>query len=205
MKTIGITGGVGAGKSTVLDHIKSHYNARIIIADNLAYELESPGGICYDNIVELLGADILGEDGFIDKKKMAKRIFADPEILLKVNGIIHPAVKETIINTIKEEQQAGRYDLLVLEAALLIEEGYGEILDELWYVRADENVRRERLKSSRGYDDTKIDQILAAQLSDEEYASGCRYTIDNSGLPEDTYAQIDEILHKMNIVDKTEA
>ena len=194
MKTIGITGGVGAGKSTVLNYIEEHYNAYIIIADKLAYELESPGGICYDNIVGLLGEDVLDESGFIDKRSMASRIFFEPDLLKKVNDIIHPAVKQSILETIDRESQSGRYDYLVVEAALLIEEGYGAILDELWYIRVDSDIRRIRLKESRGYSDEKIDSIIASQLSDEEYMKNCKYVIDNSGEPEDTYSQIESIM-----------
>ena len=194
MKTIGITGGVGAGKSTVLNYIEEHYNAYIIIADKLAYELESPGGICYDNIVGLLGEDFLDESGFIDKRSMASRIFFEPDLLKKVNDIIHPAVKQSILETIDRESQSGRYDYLVVEAALLIEEGYGAILDELWYIRVDSDIRRIRLKESRGYSDEKIDSIIASQLSDEEYMKNCKYVIDNSGEPEDTYSQIESIM-----------
>jgi dephospho-CoA kinase len=194
MKTIGITGGVGAGKSTVLNYIEEHYNAYIIIADKLAYELESPGGICYDNIVGLLGEDVLDESGFIDKRSMASRIFFEQDLLKKVNDIIHPAVKQSILETIDRESQSGRYDYLVVEAALLIEEGYGAILDELWYIRVDSDIRRIRLKESRGYSDEKIDSIIASQLSDEEYMKNCKYVIDNSGEPEDTYSQIESIM-----------
>ncbi|MBQ8946887.1 MAG: dephospho-CoA kinase [Lachnospiraceae bacterium] len=194
MKTIGITGGIGAGKSTVLDYIKDNYNAHIIIADILAYELESPGGICYDSIVELLGSEILKDDGYIDKKRMASGIFKDPELLKQVNGIIHPAVKEHILSTISRERSAGRYDYLIVEAALLIEEGYESILDELWYVRTDPEIRRKRLKVSRGYSDEKIDSIFSSQLSDTEYAAKCKVIIDNSGNPEEAFKQIDNAL-----------
>ena len=194
MKTIGITGGVGAGKSTVLNYIEEHYNAYIIIADKLAYELESPGGICYDNIVGLLGEDVLDESGYIDKRSMASRIFSEPDLLKKVNDIIHPAVKQSILKTIDRESQFGRYEYLIVEAALLIEEGYGAILDELWYIRVDLDIRRIRLKESRGYSDEKIDSIIASQLSDEEYIKNCKHVIDNSGEPEETYRQIDSVM-----------
>ena len=193
MKTIGITGGVGAGKSTVLNYIEEHYNAYIIIADKLAYELESPGGVCYESIVGLLGGDILDDTGFIDKKKMASRIFSEPDLLKRVNDIIHPAVKQSILDIIDKERQSGRFDYLIVEAALLIEEGYGAILDELWYIRVDSDIRRARLKESRGYSDEKIDSIIASQLSDEEYMKNCKYVIDNSGCTEDTYRQISSI------------
>lgn len=194
MKTIGITGGVGCGKSAVLEYIAEHFNARIIYADKLAYELESPGHICYDRIVVLLGRDILNSDGLIDKKAMAARIFSDPDLLSAVNGIIHPAVKEYILTEIERERQAAEYDLFVLEAALLIEEKYYDILDELWYVRTDEEIRRQRLKETRGYSDEKIDSIMASQLDDQTYMKYCIHVIDNSGSLEDTYAQVDALM-----------
>ena len=194
MKTIGITGGVGSGKSAVLEYIAEKYNALIIYADKLAYELESPGHICYDRIVELLGRDILDSDGFINKKAMAEKIFADNDLLREVNDIVHPAVKDYITDRIRRELEYDEYDYFVLEAALLIEEKYYEILDELWYVRADEDVRRQRLRSSRGYSDEKIDSIIDSQLDDQTYMKYCLHVIDNSGNLTDTYAQVDALM-----------
>lgn len=198
MKTIGITGGVGAGKSEILKYIGEKYNCRIIISDIVAYELESPGHECYNNIVALLGSDICDENGFIIKKAMAARIFADKELLEGVNAIIHPAVKKYILDEISEERERGIVDYCIVEAALLIEEGYEKILDELWYIRVDEEVRRSRLKSSRGYSDEKIDSIMRSQLSDEEYRRHCRAVIDNSTDLEETYKQIDVLFGGTN-------
>ena len=194
MKTIGITGGVGSGKSAVLEYIAEKYNALVIYADKLAYELESPGHICYDRIVELLGRDILDSDGFINKKAMAEKIFADNDLLREVNDIVHPAVKDYITDRIRREMEYDEYDYFVLEAALLIEEKYYEILDELWYVRADEDVRRQRLRSSRGYSDEKIDSIMDSQLDDQTYMKYCKYVIDNSESLTATYAQVDALM-----------
>ncbi len=194
MKTIGITGGVGSGKSAVLEYIAEKYNALVIYADKLAYELESPGHICYDRIVELLGRDILDSDGFINKKAMAEKIFADNDLLREVNDIVHPAVKDYITDRIRRELEYDEYDYFVLEAALLIEEKYYEILDELWYVRADEDMRRQRLRSSRGYSDEKIDSIIDSQLDDQTYMKYCLHVIDNSGNLTDTYAQVDALM-----------
>ena len=197
MKTIGITGGVGCGKSAVLEYIADRYNARVIYADNLANELESPNHECYDDIVRLLGSDILATDGTINKKKMAAAIFADETLLKQVNGIVHPAVKKCILEEIDKEKTAGKYDLFILEAALLIQDGYDKILDELWYVYTDEEVRRGRLKTSRGYSDEKIDSIMRSQLSEDEYMDHCVVKIDNSGDLKDTYRQIDEHLKNL--------
>lgn len=197
MKTIGITGGVGAGKSAALSIIKENYNADIIIADKVAYELESPGGVCYDDIVGLVGRDCLDESGLIDKGKMAARIFGDPRLLSRVNSVIHPAVKQYILERIERERNAGVYDLLVVEAALLIQDGYGDILDEIWLISVKDEVRRRRLKESRGYSDEKIDSILMNQMTDDEYAEYCSEVIDNSLDLMHLERQIDECISRI--------
>lgn len=194
MKVIGITGGVGAGKSEILSYLKEHCNCRILMADRLAEELEEPGQDCYDQLLALLGREILQEDGRIDRKKMAARVFADKSLLEAVNAMIHPAVKQAILQIIRDEKEAARRDYLFIEAALLIEDGYAEIVDELWYIHTEEEVRRQRLKASRGYTDEKIDSILREQLSEEEFYGHCHYVIENSGSLESVYEQLDKKL-----------
>lgn len=194
MKVIGITGGVGAGKSEILSYIKENYHCQVILADKVAHQVEEPGQRCYDKLVALLGREILQENDRIDKAKMAEKIFAGQEVLAKVNEIVHPAVKEFIVQEIADRRKEGKLDFLFLEAALLIEDGYEEIVDELWYIYAKEEVRRERLKSSRAYSDEKIDKILRKQLSEEVFRQHCRVVIDNSGRLEDACKQIDEKL-----------
>ncbi len=188
---IGITGGVGAGKSTVLQYIKDNYNCLVIFSDDVANDIKKKGYPAYDALIELLGDSVLSEDGEIDKAKMASLIFNDKKILEKVNNILHPAVNTYIINIIESERNAGRYDFVFVEAALLIENGYDRIADELWYVYADEKVRRERLKASRGYSDEKVTDIFGKQLDDATFRKYCQFVIDNSGRQEDAAAQID--------------
>ena len=194
MKVIGITGGIGSGKSEILAYLQKHTNCRVIIADQLAHELEEPGGACYGPLTELLGRDVLAQDGAIDRKKMAAAIFVDQKLLERVNDIVHPAVKAQLMKEIAHERQTERYDYLFLEAALLIEEGYGQVVDEMWYIHADESTRRKRLKASRGYSDEKIDSILRRQLPEETFYEHCRVVIENSGRLADAYRQIDEKL-----------
>ena len=196
MKVIGITGGVGAGKSQVLSHLRERPDCLVIVADQVAHELEEPGGVCYEQIVALLGAEILAEDGRIDKGRMAARIFGDPALLARVNGIVHPAVKRCITERIDAERKAGRVRYLFIEAALLIEDGYEQIVDELWYIHAGEGTRRQRLKASRHYSEEKIAGILRRQLTEEEFRSHCQTVIDNSGALADTYGQIDRKLEE---------
>ena len=192
MHVIGITGGVGAGKTKILTYLSEHYSCRIILADEVANQLKEPGQKCYEEIVTLLGTQILKPDGTIDRLKMAERIFSDRELLQRVNEIIHPAVKEYILQAIGEERCRDKIDFLFLEAALLIEEGYESIVDELWYIYADEAVRAERLKANRQYSDEKIQKILRSQLSDAEYRAHCSTVIDNGVALEETYRQIEE-------------
>ena len=199
MKLIGITGGVGAGKSLILEYIEKNCNCTILLADRAAHLVFEPGQPCHEKLVELLGTEVLQEDGRIDRGKMAAAIFSDPSLLKRTNAIIHPAVKDLILERIEEERCSGRRDAFFLEAALLIEEGYDRILDELWYIHADPESRRRRLKASRGYSDEKINGIFSSQLTEEEFRAHCKEVIDNSGSLSDTYRQIDEILKKAGL------
>lgn len=196
MKVIGITGGVGAGKSCVLDFLEKNYNCVIVKADDLAKSLYNKGESCYRPLIRLLSKAVLNEEGAIDFKKMASRIYADESLRLKVNAIVHPRVKKAVIKDIKKHGREGKRDYYFLEAALLIEDNYRAIVDEIWYIYTDESVRRERLKASRGYSDEKIDGILKSQLSEEEYREGSDFTIDNSGTEEATFIQIRERMNR---------
>ena len=190
MITIGITGGVGCGKSKILEYIKDNYNCLIITADDVANRLKEPGEACYEPLIKLLGQGILDKDGFIDKKKMAEKIFASDDLLEKVNSIIHPAVKDYILDVKESEKKAGKYDYLFIEAALLIECGYNEYVDQMWYIFTDESIRIQRLIDSRGYSKEKISSIMDAQLSEEQFRAGSDFCIDNSGTLTETYRQI---------------
>ncbi|MBQ8231148.1 MAG: dephospho-CoA kinase [Lachnospiraceae bacterium] len=194
MRLIGITGGVGAGKSEILQYIKKHYKCEIYLADQVAHEVQSPGQPCYQKIVELMGAGILQDDGTIDRAKMASRIFLEKDLLLKVNALVHPAVQNYLLDRVKEAGQNPEVELFFIEAALLIETGYKEIVDEMWYIYADEKVRRNRLEANRGYTPQKITQIMDKQLSEEAFREACDFVIDNSGVLEDSFRQIDERL-----------
>ena len=190
MITIGITGGVGCGKSKILEYIKDNYNCLIITADDVANRLKEPGEACYEPLIKLLGEGILDKDGFIDKKKMAAEIFASDYLLEKVNSIIHPAVKDYILDVKESEEKAGKYDYLFIEAALLIECGYNEYVDQMWYIFTDESIRIQRLIDSRGYSKEKINSIMDTQLSEEQFRAGSDFCIDNSRTLKETYSQI---------------
>ena len=108
-----------------------------------------------------------------------------------------------VIDEMNRERAAQTHEVLILEAALLIEEHYDEICDELWYIYTSEENRRERLKLNRGYSDEKIDNIFASQLPESTYREVCKAEIDNNHLPEDAFCQIDELM-KARQVEKTQ-
>ncbi len=193
---IGITGGVGAGKSRILSMLEDRCSCRIIYADDAAKKLQEPGNRCYNEIVAAFGNDVLDADKKIDKAALAEIIFDDSKARDRINDIIHPAVNDYITDVIASERRLGIRDFLFIEAALLIECGYDRICDELWYVFASEDVRRERLKESRSYSDEKIDSIFAAQLKEEVFRKYCAEIIDNNGDIEKTSGQITSVIEK---------
>lgn len=198
MKVIGITGGVGAGKSEVLSYLTRKHGAVICQADIVARNLEKKGTICYRQIVEHFGVNILQENGRIDRGRLAEVVFGNDEELQVLNGIVHPAVKRRITQLICEEEKNGK-ELFVLEAALLLDDHYDEICDEIWYIYAEDSVRKKRLKLSRGYSDEKIDAIFRSQRSRDEFLNKCDRAVDNSWDFDNTCVQLDSIIDKLHL------
>lgn len=194
MKIIGITGGVGAGKTKVLSYIEARFSCRVIRADEAAHKLYEPGQACYQKIVALLGQEILNTDNTIDKVKMATAIFGDNALLAGVNGIVHPEVKKYILEQIAFERKKGVVEYFFIEAALLIEEHYDQIVDEMWYIHSDVAVREKRLAQNRQYSAQKITEIMKGQLCEEEFRKHCQVVITNNGDLEETYRQINKIM-----------
>ena len=207
---LGITGGIGSGKSLALSYLQNKYNCFVIKADDIGNEVKLKGNACYKAIVKLLGKEILGDDSEIDKNLMAEKIFADSELVEKVNGIIHPAVRKEIENLIKVNTK--EYKIFVIEAALLCEEDYFSLLNELWEINASKETRIERLMSSRGYSLEKCESIIGLQHCSDFYENandeylkkterkdyyGLKI-INNDSTPEDLYDQIDKAMEEIN-------
>ena len=192
MKILGITGGVGSGKSEILKYLKEEYGAAVCQMDETARELQRSGTECFRKIVEAFGSGIVGGDGELDRRKLGERVFSDPEELRLLNSIVHPEVLRCVQEDIEAHAAAGT-ELYVLEAALLPEVGRG-LGDELWYIYVPEEVRRERLKASRQYTDGKITDMIASQPSEEDFREACTAVIDNGGPFENTQRQIGDRL-----------
>lgn len=191
---IGITGGVGSGKSAVLQILKNKFHAEVIEADIIAHEIMEPGNLCYTQILSGFGTEILDEQQKINRNKLGDITFNNKEKLDSLCRVIHPAVWDEINKKIKTIQTHKPDSIIVIEAALLIEGGYKSLCDEIWYVYTDMQIRQKRLKENRGYSDKKIQDIMSNQLSDKAFRENSDYIIDNSKTLKDTETQIQKKL-----------
>lgn len=189
---IGITGGVGCGKSTVLNILEQDFGCYIIEADKVAHLLMEPKNPAYIEIVHFFGTNILSADTSIDRKKLGEIVFHDSEKLSLLNSIVHPAVKTYIVNQITKILQSDKNAVIVIEAALLLEDHYDEICDEIWYIYTKEDVRIQRLRESRGYTEDKTRSIMKNQMSEEFFNKHCDKKVDNSNGIENTRKQIND-------------
>lgn len=189
MRVIGLTGGVGAGKSRILDILQTEYGAEIIVADQVAHELMKPGHEGYEMVVRALGNSFLKPDGTIDRPLLSALIFHDQNALETMNGIIHPMVWKTI----KDKICSSQADLIVVESAIMGRE-QDDIYDEMWYVYTSEENRIRRLKENRGYSRERSLIIMKNQLSDEEFRELADRVIDNNGTVEEVKAGLEALL-----------
>ncbi|MGN0158098.1 MAG: dephospho-CoA kinase [Brotaphodocola sp.] len=189
MKIIGITGGVGAGKSRILSILKDDYQAEIIQADEVAKELEEQGAEGYRQLVEIFGTDILDRDGRIDRGRFASLIFQNEEALRKVNTIIHPLTWEEM----RRRAAASTAWLVAIEAALF-DENSKSLCEELWFVDTSEEKRISRLMANRGYSRQKCLDIIANQKDRNCFLKLADVVIDNNGSIEQVRKQIAGIL-----------
>jgi len=180
MHIIGVTGGIGSGKTALLGRLEKSHKCKVISADETAHLLCEPGRACFPALLALLGERILGADGRIDRGQMAQIVFGDDELLEQVNAIIHPEVYAHIQDLIHTEEKKGELDYIFIEAALLIESGYDKIVDETWYVHTDAKKRMGRLNRTRNVSQDKAQRIMDRQLSEADFRARCDVVIDNN-------------------------
>lgn len=195
MRIIGITGGIGSGKSAVLDILKNKYKAVVYEADKLAHDLIKKDMPLYYEYVSLFGEEILDNEKELDHKKIAEIAFHDKEKLNRLNDIVHPAVKEYILSLIEKERSKGT-EIFVIEAALLIQDGYKKICDEIWFIHVPAKVRIERLMASRGYSKEKCENIINKQPSSSYFYENADFIIENDGNFSELSEKISNLLQK---------
>lgn len=194
MKIIGITGGIGSGKSVVLNILGEEFGAYIVEADRLAHRLMEPGEIAYKRIIQEFGADILDESKYINRVKLGSIVFNNEEKLNILNNIVHPAVKQTIINMIEEQKKCST-EYFIIEAALLIQDGYKNICDEIWYIYSNKELRISRLIEYRGYTRERAESVISSQEPDEYFRTNSNRIVNNESDTEQLKIELFNILH----------
>jgi len=179
MYVIGLTGGVGSGKTVVAHKLAEITGAKVLLADELGHLAMEKGEKGYQEIVRVFGDGILDEHGKICREALAGIVFAEEEKLQMLNQIIHPAVKEYVRGCIEEHRAEEGF--LILETAIMFETGCDALCDEVWYVYVPEKMRIERLAKNRGYSGEKSQSIMKQQLSEGEFRRRCRRTVCNDG------------------------
>jgi len=180
MLTIGLTGGIGSGKSTVTQ-ILGEFGAPIVDADKVAHTTYAPGAPAYDAVIAAFGPEVVAPDRTIDRRKLGALVFGNPEQLGKLTSIVWPATFESIRRTVADLRARGAMLPIVVEAAILIEANWQPLFDEIWLVRAAREQVLARIERQRGLKPAETEARIRAQLSDEDRARHASLVIENNG------------------------
>lgn len=178
MKVIGITGGVGSGKSTVVGILQKHLNTVFLHCDVIAHDLMEPGESAYEELVRVFGESVLNPDRTIQRSALYEAAFPTGRVA-ELNACVHPKVREYIEKELKRCREGGFEGIVLIEAALLLEAGYRDICDEIWFIMTPEWMRRERLFKNRGYSREKTDSIMAEQSDEVFFMKNSDFVIYN--------------------------
>jgi dephospho-CoA kinase len=184
MLTIGVTGGIGSGKTTVTK-ILEDLGAPIIDADKVGHAIYAPGGPAYDSVIAAFGRGILASDGSVDRRKLGPIVFADPDALKRLNSIVHPKMFARMREMVDTLRANGERNPIVVEAAILIEADWQPLFDEIWLVTASRERVVERIERDRGLKPEQTESRIRAQLPDEERRKYSTVVITNDGTIED--------------------
>lgn len=192
MRLIGLTGGIGSGKTTVAQMLADR-SATVIDADAIAREVVEPGTEAFDDIVERFGDGVVAEDGSLDRDAVAAIVFDDDDARADLNAIVHPRVGEEIGRRLASLHGDDEVELTVVDVPLLVESEAAEAYDAVIVVTAPEDVRVERLVRDRGMDPDDVRSRIAAQASDEERTAVATHVIENDGDLDALEARVDEV------------
>ena len=179
MLVIGLTGGIGTGKSEAARHMVS-LGAALIDADQVGHEAYKPQAEAWRQVVEAFGEDILQPSGEIDRRSLGTIVFSDPQQLARLNGIMHPLMARMVQERIDGLQSEG-VDVIVVEAALLYEAGWDSLVQEAWVTDASEEAVIHRLAQRNGMSEEEARKRLASQMGRAERLDRADIVIDNSG------------------------
>jgi len=194
MKRIGITGGIGSGKSVVTDLLREK-GYSVIDADEVAREAAMPGEPAMLRLREEVGDEVFHGDGSLDRQKLAKAMFSDPLTLMTVNEIFHGDIKERVEGYVNEREEKGGKGVF-LSVPLLFETDAGWMTDEVWLVTADDDVRLRRVMERDGLPEEDVRARMASQMPEDDKRARADIVIENNGAIGELYAEIEELLAK---------
>ncbi len=166
MYVIGLTGGIGSGKSTVAT-LLAERGAAVLSADLVGHELYQPGRPAWRDIVDAFGREVVAEDGSIDRKKLGAIVFADPKQLQRLNSITHPRMKEMMREKLTDLERQG-IRIAVLEAALLFDAGWDDLTNEVWATVVPPQIAAQRTAERSGLPVEQVLERIKSQMSNEE-------------------------------------
>jgi dephospho-CoA kinase len=196
MLIVGLTGGVASGKTDISQILKEE-GAYLIDADQIARELVQPHTATWNELIKVFGKEILQEDGSIHRKRLAAKVFSDPEQRNLLNQILHPRIKTEMNKRVKEIGQKDPNAIVVIDAALLIELGDHREMDKVIVVTSTEKQQIERLKKRDGVDQEEAQKILSSQMPLDEKMKVADFVIRNEGSFEETRRRVKEVFQKL--------
>jgi dephospho-CoA kinase len=181
-KTIGLTGGIGTGKTTVAK-ILEELGAFVIHADIVGHDVYAPGTLGWQAVTDAFGKKIVAADGHIDRKELGRIVFGDPVSLSKLNTIVHPLIRDEVQRRIAAQRAAAPHQPIVLEAAILIEAKWHEIVDEVWIVVAPAHDVIQRIAVERKLSNDEVRARIASQIGERERRAVADVVIENTVSP----------------------
>ncbi|ERJ46291.1 dephospho-CoA kinase [Corynebacterium pseudodiphtheriticum] len=200
MKIIGLTGGIGSGKSTVARSLQEH-GFPIVDADLIAREIVEPGQPALAELAKEFGEDILNADGSLDRGLLASRAFTNKDTTQRLNNITHPRINQRTQELFDEARENGA-EAVIYDMPLLIDKGLHKDMDATIVVHAAEHVRLERLTTKRGLDVDDVRRRINAQIDDETRKQYADILLDNNGTEEDLTQQIAQAVDKIKQLTK---
>jgi len=194
MLVIGLAGGIGSGKSSVSGMLKN-LGAIIIDADKLGHEVYLPGTEGLREVVSEFGEDILSSNGEIDRRILGSKVFGSPEAMAKLNAIVWPRIKNKVTELIEENSQLGT-EVLVLDAAVLIEAGWTSVVDEVWVVTAPVDQIISRLESRNGITEEQAMSRINSQMTTEQRVEYADIVIENDDSLDELMSSVQHIWNK---------
>jgi dephospho-CoA kinase len=194
VKLVGLTGGVGSGKSTVAAMLRE-LGAEVVDADEAAHAVYEPGTRGFAAVVREFG-DKFVSDGRIDRKRLGELVFKDSDALRRLNAIVHPLVREWMAARTAEAAERGA-GVVVQDVPLLFENGLEELFPAVVLVWVPEELQVERLVEGRGFTRDRAREVIAAQLPIDAKRDRAQHVVDNSGTIESTRAQVERLWREL--------